>query len=58
MNKVEKISTFFVLKKGNTKKQIIYIVEGGLSMKNEIVIFKNQQVKLEVNMQDETVWLT
>lgn len=27
-------------------------------MKNEIVIFKNQDVKLEVNMQDETVWLT
>jgi prophage maintenance system killer protein/prophage antirepressor-like protein len=27
-------------------------------MKNEIVIFENQQVKLEVNMKDETVWLT
>ena len=27
-------------------------------MKNEIVIFENQNVKLEVNMQDETVWLT
>ena len=27
-------------------------------MKNEIVIFENQEVKLEVNMQDETVWLT
>lgn len=26
-------------------------------MKNEIVIFENQKVKLEVNMQDETVWL-
>lgn len=26
-------------------------------MKNEIVIFENQNVKLEVNMQDETVWL-
>lgn len=26
--------------------------------KNEIIIFKNQEVKLEVNMQDETVWLT
>ena len=26
-------------------------------MKNEIVIFKNQNVKLEVNMKDETVWL-
>ena len=27
-------------------------------MKNEIVIFENQNVKLEVNMKDETVWLT
>ena len=26
-------------------------------MKNEIVIFDNQNVKLEVNMKDETVWL-
>jgi len=27
-------------------------------MKNEIVIFEKQKVKLEVNMKDETVWLT
>lgn len=27
-------------------------------LKNEIIIFENQEVKLEVNMQDETVWLT
>lgn len=27
-------------------------------MKNEIIIFKNQEVKLEVNMKDETVWLS
>ncbi len=26
-------------------------------MKNEIVIFDNQSIKLEVNMKDETVWL-
>ena len=26
--------------------------------KNEIVLFENQNVKLEVNMQEETVWLT
>ena len=26
-------------------------------MKNEIVIFDNQNIKLEVNMKDETVWL-
>ena len=27
-------------------------------MKNEIVLFENQDIKLEVNMKDETVWLT
>ena len=27
-------------------------------MNNEIIIFENQNVKLEVNMKDETVWLT
>ena len=27
-------------------------------MNNEIIIFANQNVKLEVNMKDETVWLS
>ncbi|CDB91353.1 putative uncharacterized protein [Clostridium sp. CAG:302] len=27
-------------------------------IKNEIVLFENQDVKLEVNMKDETVWLS
>jgi death-on-curing family protein len=27
-------------------------------MKNEIILFENENVKLEVNLQDETVWLT
>ena len=27
-------------------------------MKNEIVLFENQNIKLEVNVKDETVWLT
>ena len=27
-------------------------------MKNEIVLFENQNVKLEVSLKDETVWLT
>lgn len=27
-------------------------------MKNEIILFENQEVKLEVSMKDETVWLT
>lgn len=26
-------------------------------MKNEIILFENQSVRLEVNMKDETVWL-
>ena len=27
-------------------------------LQNEIILFENQSVKLEVNMKDETVWLT
>lgn len=27
-------------------------------MKNEIILFENQKIKLDVNMKDETVWLT
>ena len=27
-------------------------------MKNEIVIFEKENIKLEVSMKDETVWLT
>ena len=27
-------------------------------MNNEIIIFENQKIKLEVNMKDETVWLS
>ena len=29
-----------------------------VKIKNEIILFENQDVKLEVNMKDETVWLT
>ena len=32
--------------------------KGGIRMKNEIVLFEGQNVKLEVNMKDETVWLS
>ena len=28
-----------------------------MNQQNEIIIFENQKVKLEVNVQDETVWL-
>ena len=28
-----------------------------MNQRNEIIIFENQKVKLEVNLQDETVWL-
>ena len=27
-------------------------------MKNEIILFENQNIKLKVNMKDETVWLS
>ena len=27
-------------------------------MKNEIILFEDQNVRLEVNLKDETVWLT
>ena len=27
-------------------------------MKNEIVLFEDQAIKLELNMKDETVWLS
>ena len=27
-------------------------------MKNEIILFEEQEIKLEVNVKDETVWLT
>lgn len=27
-------------------------------MRNEIILFENQKVKLEVNVKDETVWLS
>lgn len=27
-------------------------------MKNEIILFENQNIKLEVNMKDETLWLS
>ena len=27
-------------------------------MKDEIIIFEEENIRLEVNMQDETVWLT
>lgn len=39
----------------NTK---ILKMNGDDVMKNEIVLFENQNVKLEVNVKDETVWLT
>ena len=38
-------------------KKLIYRMEM-LIMKNEIMLFENQDVKLEVNVKDETVWLS
>ena len=39
----------------NTKRIIVY---KEVNMNNEIIIFENQKVKLEVNMKGETVWLS
>ena len=36
---------------------VIIITEGKQHMKNEIVFFENQAVKLEVNVKEDTVWL-
>ena len=36
----------------------LIIKDRSKKMKNEIIMFENQQIKLEVNMKDETVWLT
>jgi len=32
--------------------------KGGKNLKNEIIIFEDTDIKLEVNIKDETVWLT
>ena len=36
---------------------ILILKKEAENMKNEIVLFENQNIKLEVNMKDETVWL-
>ena len=33
-------------------------MKGGEILKNEIIIFEDTDIKLEVNIKDETVWLT
>ena len=33
-------------------------MKGGEKMKNEIILFDNQDIKLEVNVKDDTVWLS
>ena len=39
---------FYCEKKGKSKKYIIYKVEDGEYMKNEIILFENEEVRLEV----------
>ena len=65
--KYYKIRTIVLLKINVVKKVEIYVVrtkfykKGSVLMdekKNEIILFENQGVKLEVNLKDETVWLT
>ena len=33
------------------------MITGSMVKKNEIILFENQNVKLEVNLKEETVWL-
>ena len=45
----------------NIRSYTKFCKKGSVSMeekKNEIILFENQGVKLEVNLKDETVWLT
>ena len=35
-----------------------YYSKGGIIVKDEIVLFEDQNVKLEVNVKEETVWLS
>ena len=48
----------FYFKKENDYFYLIYISERRKIMRNEIILFDNQNVKLEVNLKDDTVWLT
>ena len=44
---------------GIARKLVECIIENAKKeKKNEIILFENQGVKLEVNLKDETVWLT
>ena len=40
------------------KSTLNNISKGGKIMKNEIILFENQDIRLEVNLKDETVWLS
>ena len=48
----------FYFKKENDYFYLIYISERRKIMRNEVILFDNQNVKLEVNLKDDTVWLT
>ena len=58
---IDRKNFFFFFKKALTNICLVWYVVAGDDMKktiNEIILFENQKVKLEVNMSDETVWLT
>ena len=44
--------------KNNLQSKFLTANKGEVNMKNEIIIFENQGVKLEVNLGEDTVWLT
>jgi len=58
------INDFFIRKREKSQLLILgrfwskVIILKEVVMKNEVIIFENQEVKLEVNMKDETVWLS
>ncbi len=58
---IDRKNFYILFKKALTNICLVWYVVAGDDMKktiNEIILFENQKVKLEVNMSDETVWLT
>ena len=58
---IDRKNFYILFKKALTNICLVWYAVGDDDMKktiNEIILFENQKVKLEVNMSDETVWLT
>jgi len=48
---------FYIIHLYALKRKLNNTSKGGRKMKNEIILFEDQNIKLEVNVKDETVWL-